>query len=290
MTIGVDVRESAMLIGGEQRQARTSERIETTNPATGEIIARFPRGRAEDIDDAATAARAAFPGWWAAPPQQRAEYLERLAAVIVEHAEELALLDVADNGSPIREMRADAFAAARQLRYFAGIALELRGETIPSSPGRLNYTIRQPFGVVGRIIPFNHPLMFAGGKIAAPLIAGNTVVLKPSEHTSVSALRLGELARDILPPGVLNIVSGLGAEAGDRLVTHPGVRRVAFIGSAESGRPVQARGAPAVVKTATLELGGKNPIVVFPDADLERAGDGALRGVYFTWEGQSRGA
>jgi acyl-CoA reductase-like NAD-dependent aldehyde dehydrogenase len=290
MTIGVDVREYAMLIGGEQRQARTSERIETTNPATGEILARFPRGRAEDIDDAVTAARAAFPGWRATPPQQRAEYLERLAAVIVEHAEELALLDVADNGSPIREMRADAFAAARQLRYFAGLALELRGETIPSSPGRLNYTIRQPFGVVGRIIPFNHPLMFAGGKIAAPLIAGNTVVLKPSEHTSVSALRLGELARDVLPPGVLNIVSGLGAEAGDRLVTHPGVRRVAFIGSAEIGRSIQARAAAAVVKTVTLELGGKNPIVVFPDADLDRAVDGALRGMNFTWQGQSCGS
>ncbi len=185
---------------------------------------------------------------------------------------------MADNGSPIREMRRDAGIAAAQLRYFAGLALHVRGETIPVAHDRLNYTLAQPFGVVGRIIPFNHPLMFAAGRLGAPLIAGNTVILKPSEHTSLSALRLGELIREVFPPGVVNIVAGYGAEAGDALVAHPGVRRIAFTGSAAVGRAIQQRAATHVVKTVTLELGGKNPIVVLPDADLDAAVDGALRG------------
>jgi acyl-CoA reductase-like NAD-dependent aldehyde dehydrogenase len=209
---------------------------------------------------------------------------------VTVHAEELAMLDVVDNGSPIREMRNDARAAAASLRYFAGLALQLRGETIPGDANRLDYTLMQPFGVVGRIVPFNHPLMFAAGKIAAPLVAGNTVVLKPSEHTSTSALRLAELISEIFPAGVVNVVTGYGNEAGDALVTHPGVRRLAFIGSAEIGRSIQQRAATHVVKTVTLELGGKNPIVVLPDADLELAVDGALRGMAFTWQGQSCGS
>lgn len=279
-----------LTIGGKQRQARSGETLSATNPATGETIARFPKGMAEDVDDAVSAARQAFPAWRDAGPLARAAAVRQLADVIEEHAEELALLDVRDNGSPIREMRRDAFAAANQLRYFAGLALELRGETIPTTPDRLNYTLLQPFGVVGRVIPFNHPLMFAAGKIAAPLIAGNTVVIKPSEHTSLSAIRLGELATGVLPDGVLNVVTGLGSEAGDALVTHPEVRRLAFIGSAEIGRSIQQRAATQVVKTVTLELGGKNPIAIFRDADLELAIDGALRGMNFTWQGQSCGS
>ena len=147
-----------------------------------------------------------------------------------------------------------------------------------------------PFGVVGRIVPFNHPMMFAAAKSAAPLIAGNTVVIKPSEHTSTSALRLAELAAQVFPPGVVNVVTGYGDEAGDALVAHPAVRRLAFTGSAEIGRAIQARAATHVVKTVTLELGGKNPIVVCADADIEAAIDGALRGMAFTWQGQSCGS
>jgi acyl-CoA reductase-like NAD-dependent aldehyde dehydrogenase len=285
-----EIRTYGMLIDGELRGSRSGEYLETINPATGEIFARFPKGEAGDVDDAVNAASKAFPAWWALPPLQRSALLERLADSIVEHAAELTMLDVIDNGSPVREMRNDAFAGAAQVRYFAGIVLEQRGDTIPTGHDRLNYTLRHPFGVVGRIIPFNHPLMFACGKIAAPLIAGNTVILKPSEHTSISALRLGELANEILPPGVLNIVTGLGADAGDALVTHPLVRRLAFTGSAEIGRSIQARATTHVVKTVTLELGGKNPIAVFPDADLESAALGALRGMNFTWQGQSCGS
>jgi acyl-CoA reductase-like NAD-dependent aldehyde dehydrogenase len=279
-----------MLIGGELRLARSGETIDAINPATGETIARFPRCRAEDVDDAVRAAKTAFPAWRAAGPQERAARVRALADAIIEHAEELALLDVAENGSPIREMRSDAHAAAASLRYFAGLALELRGETIPGDDGHLDYTLPEPFGVVGRIIPFNHPLMFAGGKIAAPLIAGNTVIIKPSEHTSTSALRLGELAQEILPPGVLGVVTGYGDEAGDALVTHRDVRRLAFIGSAQIGRMIQQRAASEVVKTVTLELGGKNPMVVLPDADFDLAIEGALRGMNFTWQGQSCGS
>ena len=279
-----------LTIGGKSYLARSGETLSATNPATGEEIGCFPRCRAADVDDAVSAAKQALPAWRDAGPMARAAAVRKLADLIEEHAEELALLDVRENGSPIREMRKDAFAAASQLRYFAGLALELRGDTIPTTPDRLNYTLHQPFGVVGRIIPFNHPLMFAGGKIAAPLIAGNTVVIKPSEHTSLSAIRLGELSREALPDGALNVVTGLGQEAGDALVTHPDVRRLAFIGSAEIGRSIQQRAATHVVKTVTLELGGKNPIVIFPDADLDLAIDGAVRGMNFTWQGQSCGS
>jgi betaine-aldehyde dehydrogenase len=200
------------------------------------------------------------------------------------------MLDVSENGSPIREMRADAFAGAAALRYFAGLALELRGDTIPSDFDRLDYTVPSPFGVVGRIIPFNHPFMFAASKSAAPLIAGNTLILKPSEHTSMSTIRLAELADGVLPKGVFNVVTGTGLEAGDPLVTHPGVRRIAFTGSAEIGRSIQQRAATHVVKTVSLELGGKNPLVVMPDADLDLAVEGAVRGMNFTWQGQSCGS
>lgn len=290
MSTSTEVKTFQMYIGGEFRGARAGETIDATNPATGEVIGSFPRAREEDVDDAVKAADAAFTQWRATPVTERAAMLRRLAGAIVEHADELAMLDVTENGSPIREMRADAHTAAAAIEYFAGLALEIRGETIPSDFDRLDYTLRQPFGVVGRIIPFNHPLMFAAGRIPAPLIAGNTVVIKPSEHTSTSALRLAELAAEVLPAGVLNVITGYGSEAGDALVVHPQVRRLAFTGSAEIGRSIQQRAATHVVKTLSLELGGKNPIVVLPDADIEVAIEGALRGMNFTWQGQSCGS
>ena len=278
------------LVDGEITHGRERDTIEAVNPADGRVLARFPRCSAVDVDDAVRAAAAAQPGWRALAPHERAGVLERIAGVVLEHADQLAALDVADNGSPIREMRRDAHIAAAQLRYFAGLALQLRGETVPGEFDRLDYTLPEPFGVVGRIVPFNHPLMFAASRIAAPLMAGNTVVVKPSEHTSLSAIRLGELIADLVPPGVVNVVTGYGQEAGDALVAHPGVRRIAFTGSAAIGRQIQQRAAAEIVKTVTLELGGKNPIVVFPDADLDAAVDGAVRGMNFTWQGQSCGS
>jgi betaine-aldehyde dehydrogenase len=289
-SVASEKRVVPMLIGGQLVEAASGEVMDAVNPATGEVVATIPAGDTEDVQVAYEAADAAFPEWSEAPPAERAHALRTLADVVDAHADELAALDVMDNGSPIKEMRKDVPIATAQLRYFAGLVLQLRGETIPTGPGRLNYTLRQPYGVVARIIPFNHPLMFAAGKIAAPLAAGNTVILKPSEHTSLSALRLAELAKDVLPPGVLNMVTGYGQTVGDALVTHPGIRRLAFIGAATTGRSIQARAASVAVKHVSLELGGKNPIVVFNDADLEAAVDGAIRGMNFTWQGQSCGS
>ena len=285
-----DITTYPMHIGGRATLGSSGKFIDSTNPATGELLGRFPAGNADDVDCAVAAGSEAFPAWAAVDPQDRAVLLDRLADVIEENAEELALLDVRDNGSPIREMRNDARVAATQLRYYAGLILQLHGHTTTTSRGRLNYSIRQPWGVVGRIIPFNHPFMFAASKIAAPLAAGNCVIVKPSEFTSLSALRLAEVAADILPAGVLNIVTGCGSEAGDALVAHPSVRRLAFIGSAHTGRAILRRGAEINVKSITLELGGKNPLVVFPDANIDAAVEAALRGMNFTWQGQSCGS
>jgi betaine-aldehyde dehydrogenase len=286
----IQTKTLSMLIGGERVAARSGETIDSHDPASGELLGSFPRGGEEDIVAAVVAARAAYPAWRKTPTVERAACLNKLADLIAGAADELALLDVLDNGSPIREMRNDAHIAVAQLRYFAGIAPQARGETIDTGPGRLNYTLRQPFGVVGRIIPFNHPLMFAATKIAAPLVAGNTVIVKPSEHTSLSALRLADMLAEAFPPGVVNVVTGFGAEAGEALVRHPEVRRLAFIGSVEIGRSIQRAAAESTVKTVSLELGGKNALSVFPDADLDLAVEGAVRGMNFTWQGQSCGS
>jgi acyl-CoA reductase-like NAD-dependent aldehyde dehydrogenase len=287
---GVD-RHWRMLIGGRLVDAAGGEQADVVDPARGAIVARIPSGSSADVATAVDAAARTFPTWRATSASDRAGMVCELAAAIEQHGEELAWLDTVDGGSPIKVMRGDYKLAVDQLRYFAGLALELRGETIPThEPGTLDFTLREPFGVVGRIVPFNHPLMFAASRIAAPLVAGNTVVLKPSEHTSLSALRLGELAAGVLPPGVLNVVTGVGAVVGDAIVRHPGVPRIAFTGGVEVGRQIQRSAAEASVKTVTLELGGKNPMIVLPDANVDDAVAGAVRGMNFTWQGQSCGS
>ena len=206
-------------------------------------------------------------------------------------SEEFAVLDTLDTGVPLTAMRRDVELAVQQMRYFAGLALHVRGETIPTDDrDSIDFTVREPFGVVARISPFNHPLLLAAAKVAAPLVVGNTVVLKPSEHTPLSALRLGELVASIVPAGVLNIITGFGHEAGDRIVRHPGVPRISFTGGANTGRAIQAAAASAAVKNVSLELGGKNPLIVCSDSDLDAAADGALRGMNFAWQGQSCGS
>jgi acyl-CoA reductase-like NAD-dependent aldehyde dehydrogenase len=280
-----------MLIGGDLVPGRAGATMPVVHPGDESVIAQIPLGDAGDMDNAVAAARAASGPWARTPIAERAAALLALADAVLAHGEELAWLDTLDNGSPIAVMRNDYLMAAEQLRYFAGLALQLRGQTLPASgPDALDFTLRDPFGVVGRLIPFNHPLMFAASRIAAPLLAGNTVVLKPSEQTSLSALRLGELARPVLPAGVLNVVTGTGDVAGERLVAHPDVPRIAFTGSEAVGRRILARAAATAIKTVTLELGGKNPLIVFPDADLPAAVDGALRGMNFRWQGQSCGS
>lgn len=289
-TTAAGIETLPVLIGGQRRLALSGETIESVNPATGEVIARIPRCDEQDVATAVDAARAAFPAWRATPQEERAALVVQLADLLEEKAQELGLLDARDNGSPLREMRKDVRDAASQLRYFAGLGQLVRGETIPTGHERLSYTLRHPYGVVGRIVAFNHPILFAAAKLGAPLVAGNTMVLKPSHYTSLSALALGEHLQRIFPPGVVNIVTGLGSEVGLALVQHPDVRRIAFIGGSETGRAIQRQAAEVAVKNVTLELGGKNPIVVFPDADLDAAVEGVIRGMNFTWQGQSCGS
>lgn len=284
-------RDWRLLIGGELGPAAAGGRLDVIDPATARVITSVPAAGVEDVDAAVEAAASAFPGWRATAPAERARLVGLLADAIDACGEELAWIDTVDNGSPIKVMRGDYRMAVEQLRYFAGLALALRGETIPTPDrGSFDFTIRDPYGVVARIVPFNHPFMFAASKLGAPLVAGNTVVLKPSQHTSLSALRLGELCAEIFPPGVVNVISGRGSVVGDRLVSHPKVSRIAFTGSVEVGLGIQRQAASEHIKVVTLELGGKNPILVFADADREAALQGAMRGMNFTWQGQSCGS
>ena len=279
-----------MMIGGEWRDARDGGVLESENPATEETIGTFPAGTAEDVDAAVDAAAQAAPAWAALGWAKRATLLRELAGAIREERELLARLDTCDGGSPITAMRADVDGGAGELDYFAGIASQTRGSTAPPAEGSLSYTLRQPYGVVARIIPYNHPLKFAAGKSAAPLAAGNAVVLKPGEQTSLSALELARIAGEILPPGVLNVVTGAGPVVGGRLVAHPDVPRVAFTGSVPTGRAV-LHGAADEIKHVSLELGGKNPVLVFPDVDPERAATAAIAGMNISRStGQSCGS
>lgn len=279
--------EPLALIAGERRPAASGLTIDTFNPATGELIARIPRCDAEDVAEAVRGAQAALPAWQRLSLAERAAKLTAMAAIIDARAEELARLDTIDNGSLLTEMRKDAAAAARRLRHYAGIALQLRGETLSTGFDRVNYTINEPFGVTARLIPFNHPLLFLASKLAAPVLAGNAVIMKPSEHTSLTALALADDINAVFGPGVVSILTGYGREVGDAIVVHPEIRRLSFIGDATTGRHVQARAASAAIKTITMETGGKNPVVIFPDADRELALEGAIKGMGFTWQGQS---
>ena len=288
---GIESRTWGMLIGGEIVPAASGDYDDITNPATGESLGRVPVGGKEDVDRAVEAAEGAFEEWRQVAPLQRAAVLRDIAEVLLDNRHELSRLDSLDNGSPLHEMRNDVDIAVYQLRYFAGLALEVCGKTVPSVPGSFQFTTREPYGVVGRIVAFNHPLLFAASRIAAPLVVGNTVVLKPSEHTPLSTLRMGELLADVVPAGVLNIVTGAGDAVGDALVRHPRVRRIGFTGSLRTGKRIQKAAAESdSLTTVTLELGGKNPLIVFQDADLNAAVEGAIRGMNFTWQGQSCGS
>ena len=236
---------------------------------------------AEDLDvaRAVEAASDAAPAWAALGWQERARRLGELADRVAAHAGELARMDAVDGGIPVDGMVKDVANAVATMRYFAGLASELKGQTIEAPGGGLNVTLREPYGVVGRIVPFNHPIQFAASGIAGPLAAGNSVVLKPGDATPVSALRLAELSRGLLPPGVLNVVTG-GLAAGVALVAHPGVPRIAFTGGVPSGRAV-ARAAADNLKHVSLELSGKNPLIVFPDVDVPSVAAAAVQAMNF---------
>ena len=275
-----------MFIGGEWIGNVSGRSFPTLNPATGEVLGEVPLADAADVDRAVRAAHLAFPAWSETPGPERARALRALAAALREHREELAHLDAVNSGNAIGGMRRDVDWAADSLEYFAGLIPELKGETMPAGPATFAYTVREPFGIVGKINPFNHPIRFAAEKLAAPLAAGNTVVMKPPEQAPLSALVLARLLRGIVPPGVVNIVPGDGPTTGAALVQHPLVRRIALIGSVEAGRAVM-RAASDALKTVTLELGGKNPIILFPDTPLEEAVEAALTAMNLNRAGQS---
>lgn len=260
------------------------------DPCTGDVLTQVPDCSSEDVDRVVATAHAAQRDWALRTPRQRGTALRALATLMRDHSEELAVLDAIDGGFPLPAMRDDVTWAADVLELMADDALDLGGRTIPLS-ANLHYTLQQPYGVVARIVPFNHPVLFAGSKIAAPLMAGNAVVLKAPDQTPLSAIRLAELAREVLPEGLFGVVTGHGATAGAALVAHPLVRRIGFIGSPGTGRHIQRLAAEHGVKYVTLELGGKNPMIVMPDADLEAAAKSAVVGMNFTTTaGQSCGS
>ncbi|UUX95331.1 aldehyde dehydrogenase family protein [Aquabacterium sp. J223] len=281
-------RERGLYWGGRWHAPSAAQTLQSFNPSTGAPLGEVLCGGAAEVDAAVQAARQALRGWSRTAPLERARCLREAARRLREHSADLALIDAADCGNPLRAMLLDAEMAATQLDYFAGLVLELKGETLPTANGSLNYTVREPVGVVVRICAFNHPFMFAAGKIAAPLAAGNTVIVKPPEQAPLSTIRLMELLDGVFPPGVLNCVVG-GRDTGAALAGHPDVAAVGIIGSVPAGKAV-LRASADTLKRTVLELGGKNAMIVHPDADFDAAVDGAVRGMNFTWCGQSCGS
>ncbi|MBX9773870.1 MAG: aldehyde dehydrogenase family protein [Xanthobacteraceae bacterium] len=273
---------------GKWQKPATARYADVTAPGSGEALGKVVDGTVADAEAAIAAAKAAFKEWRRVPPLERARMLRAIADVLRKNGEELAMLDAADCGNPYAEMVRDANAGAAQLDFYAGLVTEMKGASIPMGPDVVNFSVREPLGVVGRIIPFNHPFMFAAGKSGAPLAAGNTVVLKPPEQAPLSALRLAELIDGILPPGVWNVVPG-GREVGQVLSSHPDVAMVALIGSVPTGRAVM-KAASDTLKPVLLELGGKNALIAYPDADLEAVSAAVIDGMNFTWCGQSCGS
>ena len=268
-----DVRDVQMIIGGEQVSAADGQTFDVVNPATGQVIARAPLGGPEDVNRAVAAATAAFDdprGWATWSASKRGRTLAKYASLVKAANEELAQLESANVGKPIKSARGEAFAVSLVFDYYAGAANKLFGETIPVSAPGLDFTLREPIGVCGLIVPWNFPINMASWKLGPALAAGNTTILKPASYTPLTAIRLGELALEAgIPPGVVNVITGPGGSAGAALAAHPGVGKVAFTGETTTGQEIM-RLAANNVKKVSLELGGKSPNIVFADADLER--------------------
>jgi betaine-aldehyde dehydrogenase len=272
--------------GGAWHPSSSGAVTEIENPATGESLGTAASGGPADVDRAVTAAADAFPAWRDTPAQERARCIRAASAKLREHRDELGWLDAVDTGNPLQAMCHDVDISAAYMEHFAGLVTEIKGATIPIGPGLLNYTLREPLGVVARIGAFNHPLLFVGAKAGAPLAAGNALIVKPAEQTPLSALRVAELWEGLFPPGVFNVVTG-GREAGAALATHPRVAKVGFIGSVGAGRAVM-QAASATLKALTLELGGKNALIACADASPAEIAEGVVRGMNFRYvTGQS---
>ena len=276
-------RPAKMLIGGQWREAASGETLPSLDPATGELLAKFPSGAEADADEAVHAARRAFPAWRKVTPYDRGRLLQKAASLIEKHGDELAQLITLEHGKPLWEAKREVGTAVSWTEYYAGWTTKLLGDMIPLSlPGQfLNYTTREPLGVVVGITPPNYPLTMPLYKAAPALAAGNTILIKPSEDTPLVALRLGEILSEAgLPEGVFNVVTGLGETAGAALANHDHVDKITFTGSTEVGREL-IRASAGNLKKVSLELGGKSPNIVFADADLEAALKGVFMGIFF---------
>ncbi|MGE0769388.1 MAG: aldehyde dehydrogenase family protein [Hyphomicrobiaceae bacterium] len=293
LLVPTDSRETAwkssnqMLIGGELVQAVSGRTFDVVNPATGEKIGEAALGAAADAERAVLAAAKAQAGWARTPARERGRMLVECGRRLDAHVEELAQLVSLETGKALRtESRGEASVLADVFAFYGGLGSELKGETVPFNPQMLTITKREPVGVVAAIIPWNAPLMLMALKVAPALAAGNTVVLKSAEEAPLAVLRAAQIMRDALPPGVLNVISGMGPDCGAPLVAHPLVRKITFTGSVETGRIIYKMAAEKIIPVA-LELGGKSPMIVCEDADIDRAVVGAVQGMRFTRQGQS---
>src|SRR6266700_2101679 len=276
-----------MLIGGEWKDSSNGAVSSILDPSNNEVVAEVPRATKQDAKAAVESARTALEstGWVDIDPSKRGRLLIKLTGLIRENSEQLARLETLSEGKTLRESKGDVAWAARAFEYWAGLADKVEGETIPVPPKRLNYTLREPLGVTVHIVPWNYPIALAARSLAPAIAAGNTVVMKPSEITPLTAIMLGDLALKAgIPKGVVNIVTGSGAEVGSALVSDPQVDGIVFTGSAETGKQVMESAAKNVTRVL-LELGGKNPHIVFPNADLAKAAKSVKEGI-FTNAGQ----
>lgn len=271
-----------MMIGGAPAEAASGKTFEVIDPSTAQVVSEVPRADREDIDKAVSAARGAFEDkrWSGLRPGKRTEILYKVGELIKRNINELAQLESVDSGKPIKLASGEMWAAGEVFRYYAGWPTKVYGETNPTTDDQFVYTLREPVGICGQIIPWNFPLIMAAWKVAPALAFGNTVVLKPAEQTPLTALRLAELCLEAgVPEGVVNVVTGFGEEAGQSLAQHPDVDKLAFTGSTEVGRKI-LHASETNLKRVTLELGGKSPNIVFPDANLKRAAKGSMYGVF----------
>ena len=272
-----------LLINGKWVPSKSGKTFETLNPSNEQVLALVAEGDKADVDEAVKHARKAYEeGQWSKlSPHARTHFLLKIAALIDQHAEELAELETLDNGKPLFESKnIDVPGAAETFRYYAGFATKIYGETNPSDPSMFNYTLREPVGVCGQIIPWNFPLLMAAWKIAPALACGNVVILKPAEQTPLTAIRLGELICEAgLPEGVVQIITGFGPGAGSSLAEHPDIDKVAFTGSTEVGKLI-LQASTGNLKRVSLELGGKSPNIIFPDADMPSAVFGSALGIF----------
>jgi aldehyde dehydrogenase (NAD+) len=277
------VMRRQLFINGEWRDAANGKTLDVVNPATEEVIASVASAAQSDVDAAVAAARAALDGpWGRLSARERGRLIWKIGEKLMEKADEIARLETLHNGKPIFESRQiEVPAAAECFQYYAGWADKIHGETIPVKGNFLTYTLREPVGVIAAIVPWNFPLLLTSWKVGPALACGNTVIIKPASQTPLTALALAEIGQEVgLPPGVLNVITGPGSEVGQMIVEHPGIDKIAFTGDTSTGKGIM-RGAAGTLKKITLELGGKSPNIVFPDADIDAAVRGATTGIFY---------